>query len=347
MSILYSLFITILFSCDNRPNDKTLAEQDITVEEATDFNDYFTRYGEGWTGGDVGFTIPLSDGRIVWAFGDSFLGTVNPDRTRSRQSFVNNTFMVQDGKKFITLAGEGPSALLKPENPEEKYWPQDGFVNGDKLYVFLYTWKANPRGGVFGMDFVRTDLAIFDLPEIRLREIKKLQEEELIWGAGIMQDGNYIYNYGSKDFHGMNQANVSRIPIDNVEGPWEYFSASGWSSKNNNNKIILEGNSNQFTVFKHRGHYYLFTQEAMDLSNKVYRYKADRPEGPFTDKKLVYQTPHHGAGTWTYMAKAHPEFMNKDGALLISYNVNSFDLDKLFENADLYRLHFVRAKNWE
>jgi len=343
------IFFSLLMCCacgsddaDSEPEVKT-----ITTEVAGDFNTYFTRYGNGWTGGDVGYSVPLPDGRIVWFFGDSFLGTVNPDRTRAPQGFINNSFMVQQGNNFTTLSGAGPSAFLKPDNPDYKYWPQHGFVRNDKLYVLLYTWKANSSGGSFGFDFVRADLAIFSLPDLSLETIKTVGDNSVIWGAAVMTDGNYIYIYGSKDMPTLNQVNLARVAIDNPEGPWEYYSSFGWVQDNSANKNLLEGNSNQFSVLKHGDAYYLFTQEDASLSNKIYRYKAPAPEGPFTDKKLVFETPNYGPDTWTYNAKAHPEFMGEDNALLISYDVNCFDFNKLFANADLYRPYFIRVKNWE
>lgn len=345
--ILYSFLISAIFGCGNRQEEKETENEGIVITEASDFNAYFIRYGDGWTGGDVGFTIPLPDGRIVWVFGDTFLGTVSPDRSRDPQPLVTNTFMIQDGSNFTTLSGPNNTPLLVPQNPEEKYWPQDGFVSNNKLYVFLYTWKPSSQGGSFGYDFLRTDLAIFSLPDVTLQEIKTFSGNSVIWGAAIMVDGDYIYNYGSVDLPDLNQVNLSRAPINNPEGPWEYFSGFGWISESHANKTLLEGNSNQFSVFKHGDSYYLFTQEDIAFSNKVYRYKAQSPEGPFTDKTLVYETPNHGQDTWTYNTKAHPEFMGGDGELLISYNLNCLAFEKLFVNADLYRLYFVRAKNWE
>ena len=52
----------------------------VNAVPATPFNKLFTRYGDGWTGGDAVYSVPLPDGRIIWAFGDSFLDTVYPDR---------------------------------------------------------------------------------------------------------------------------------------------------------------------------------------------------------------------------------------------------------------------------
>ena len=46
------------------------------------YNDLFTRRNGGWTGGDGTRSVALPDGRILWLFGDTFLGTIRPERSR-------------------------------------------------------------------------------------------------------------------------------------------------------------------------------------------------------------------------------------------------------------------------
>ncbi len=45
-----------------------------TPDEALDR--FWAPRGPGWTGGDGGWSVPLPDGRVLWLFGDSFLGRV-------------------------------------------------------------------------------------------------------------------------------------------------------------------------------------------------------------------------------------------------------------------------------
>src|SRR3954463_6726090 len=51
----------------------------ITTTEATYWDSVFTRYGNGWTGGDGAISYKLPDGRSMWLWGDSFLDTVYQD----------------------------------------------------------------------------------------------------------------------------------------------------------------------------------------------------------------------------------------------------------------------------
>jgi hypothetical protein len=88
------------------------------------FQSVFHRY-TGWTGGDATYSIPLPDGRTLWLFGDSFIGTVRPDRSRPGSSFYRNAAMVQQGNEFITLPVSG-NAFVRPADPGWWYWPGHG-----------------------------------------------------------------------------------------------------------------------------------------------------------------------------------------------------------------------------
>ncbi|RYE19340.1 MAG: DUF5005 domain-containing protein [Sphingobacteriales bacterium] len=70
------------------------------------FQGYFTRY-KGWNSGDGAQSVLLPDGRTIWIFGDSFVGDVNPDRTRVRNktAFINNVVMMQNGTRFTSHYG--------------------------------------------------------------------------------------------------------------------------------------------------------------------------------------------------------------------------------------------------
>ena len=44
-------------------------------------DNFWSRSGPGWTGGDSTYSTQLPDGRVAWLFGDTFLGTVADDGT--------------------------------------------------------------------------------------------------------------------------------------------------------------------------------------------------------------------------------------------------------------------------
>ena len=75
----------------------------------------------------------LPDGRTVWLFNDTFLGPVNPDRTRPETApLIHNSLVVQDGATLTTIHGGSrlaPRALFTPRGASW-YWIHDGTVEG-------------------------------------------------------------------------------------------------------------------------------------------------------------------------------------------------------------------------
>ena len=48
---------------------------------------------------------------------------------------------------------------------------------------------------------------------------------------------------------------------------------------------------------------------------------------------------------FAYDVSAHPEF-DRSGAMLIGYNVNSFNVPDIYSNVDRYRPYFVRVNHF-
>ncbi|MBK7175078.1 MAG: DUF5005 domain-containing protein [Bacteroidales bacterium] len=115
------------------------------------FTRMFARDCCGVTGADGEYSVLLPDGRTVWIFGDSFLGTVNPDRSREKRSpwFIRNAMAVQEGDTLRSLYnvidGWESSLVIPPGAPKGTqfsedslwYWPGDGFIENGKLKVFM------------------------------------------------------------------------------------------------------------------------------------------------------------------------------------------------------------------
>ena len=49
------------------------------------------READGFTGGDGVYSVPLPDGRTAWFFGDSFIGGVREDGSRSEDRSTSST----------------------------------------------------------------------------------------------------------------------------------------------------------------------------------------------------------------------------------------------------------------
>ena len=323
----------------------------LSVEPATYFLNLFDRDGDGWTGSDGTYSLQLPNGRILWSFGDTFLGTVNPDYSRPFTGLINNSFMIQDGSEMTTYHGgtpNNPTAYVVPSNPDHFYWPGDGTVIGDKVYMYMQIIRLTGEGGIFGFEHLGADIAVFQLPQFELTQILPyVMTTDYLPGVSVYEEGNYIYSYATRSVNGKNTL-VSRVNITNVQEE-EYWNGTGWGNERVLNAYMKESNgqnlkvSNMFTIFKFGGKYRLITQ-ADFLGRRIFLYSGDSPTGPWGNRQIVYNTPEAGGDIMTYNAYAHPHIVHPTKGILVSYNVNSFDFLDLFEDARIYRPRFIWVK---
>jgi len=321
----------------------------IIATRSDEFNERFTRYGDGWTGGDATYSVYLPDGRTVWIFGDTFLGTVNEDRSRPGTGLINNSFVVQDGDQMTTLYTGTPSnakALIIPPEPGWWYWPTDGTVYMDTLQIMLSAFRST-GGGIFGFAYAAIDIARFSLPDLQLIDInRKILDPTIAFGAAVMEGNDgYTYVYGVEK-EGINKyLHIARAANGDISDDWEYFNGTDWVSDISQSQRLMNDVSEQFGIFNYEGHNYMITHNHI-FGKQIYLWESPTPEGPWTFKNTVYCTPETGGDIWTYNSFVHPQFMENE-ELLVSYNNNSFNFGDLFRNADNYRPHFVRIANWK
>lgn len=337
--------------------EETMIESHSAVKDET-FDAYFTRFGPGWTGGDSTYSVLLPDGRTVWMFSDSFVGSVNPSRTRPRNApMINNSLVVQDGEEFTTLTGDVggiPQSFFPTDDPDTWFWVYDSTVeataDGEVLRTFLIRFRRS-GGGMWGFEWVDNAIATLSLPGLELRSIEPLLSDTgVAWGAAVLEHGEHVYIYGMEDLGASKYMHLARAKAGSVAdaASWEYATAVGggaWSADPAASARLLSGISNEFSVTAIAGRFLLVATSSLTrLPPEVVAYAACDPAGPFEDRTVVYLTPEHEEDmVFTYNAHAHPQF-TVDGRLLISYNVNAADIAWVFADADLYRPRFIRVR---
>ncbi len=194
-----------------------------------------------WAAGDGGAPVRLPDGRVVWIFGDTFIGRVQPDRSLAPGwGLVNNTIIVQEGACFRPLMGgtRGSRTDLIPDpGTNHWYWPNTGVVAGGALRVFLFHMAYDPsqiEGWEWRVDGV--EIATFSLPDLTfagtvrpasLNALMGPAAEFVMWGPGAENPGDgYVYVYGRND--DSDQHYVARVLEAQVtSGSWEFWAGDG------------------------------------------------------------------------------------------------------------------------
>lgn len=150
---------------------------------------------DGWTGADGAATVALGDGRVLWLFGDTWIGSIRGGKRQPGATMVNNSIAVHsveqsagwkipDSKAVHFYWGANdaagrPTAWAVPPRAtsgvpstgerREWFWPAggglavDGPATSRRLYLFFFRVCSNPRGqGVWTFTVVGSALGVVD-----------------------------------------------------------------------------------------------------------------------------------------------------------------------------------------
>jgi hypothetical protein len=319
------------------------------------------RYGDtggGWTGADSTYSVPLPDGRDVWLFSDTFLGPVGADHTRPLTApFIHNSMVVESHHRLTTVTGGtvthpeslvGPTPSGPPTDPSTQnsswYWSGDGTVEGNRLRVFYLRFVATGSGS-FDFRWDSTAIATFSLPDLKLLSLTPTYGGGgVTWGSALLEDGGWTYVYGIEDLGAGKYMHLARARTGDLLGAWQFWTGSGWSSDPASSTRLMDGVSNEYSVSKVDDEYVLVTMDtSVPLGREIVAYTSASPTGPFANRMHVYDTPETGGNIFTYNAHAHPE-LSRGGNLVVSYNVNSFDVHDVYRDVRDYRARFLDVR---
>lgn len=358
-----------------------IEDLEFTVEEALEWNALFKRTS-GWFGADGIFAIPLNGKDNIQAssatkslllFSDTMVGEVLDGELQQGWGFINNSAAYLKGsesdKDKISFHWDkdedgNPKTLFIPNTPssekEDWYWMGDGFVNtelNNTTYIFAHRMRSLNTGEEWAFKQTGTNLiavpAESDPPFKDHRQIETpLELEEGGWGAGIYvntqvsgapdPDG-YVYVYGASK----NNLMVARVIPEDFENfnAWQFWDGEKWDGDMQKVAPVTQNVSNELSVTAlPDGRYALVFQEN-GLSPIVGLRLGLTPYGPFGPIIKLYEAKEMQQKNYTtYNAKAHPS-LSAPGELLISYNVNAFDIfNEIKANPNLYRPRFLRVK---
>jgi hypothetical protein len=190
---------------------------------------------------DGAVPIDLPDGRTLWTFGDTYVGSPDPSgHIGSGDVLVRNSFVVQTGSCFAPHLGGSPLApasLIPEPAPNEWYWPSAGVVDHGVVRVFVWHMQ-HAQGRVPSLDFHALDLrvATFSLPDLNLLGVQPLPfptSAARPYGATAFAapDGDvYLYGMNGRNVHAARAPPGSLLQAD----AWTFSSgdpsAPTWSS---------------------------------------------------------------------------------------------------------------------
>jgi hypothetical protein len=265
-------------------------------------------------------------------------------------------FSVEGTPLFGEVTASSEVTELTTNETTSRLWLQDGLVIDNKIYVFpilvkdFSTYFMVHSVGLIEMDIISNR---FDYEHARYINTplmtKTLDGGTIYFGAGVMDNrtiDGFIYIYGYKDLSGRHLV-VARVTEEGFLNfnEWTYFNGENWSNDINDCEGLLTGVSAELSVTHintgvFAGKYMLVAMENTTSGNVVFSI-SDTPYGAFREFTLIYNTTENEYlnGAFTYNAKLHPNLSN-DGTLIISYNVNTTNINSL-RNANIYYPRFI------
>lgn len=353
--LFYFTCLLFLFACQkNNPETANATYKDSV------FTENFRRTS-GLVAGDGGYSIPLSDNRSLWGFGDSHINYYDAATQTVPCLFqVRNAIQVMgisDPTAQQTLTGSGsiPSYFSVGSNNNYWFWPGAGYQNGDTVYVLLSRIRSTGTGGSFGFEGVDSNyVAKIKFPQLTVSGYSLLPSKNgIVFNVSVVKDGDYNYVYGIKQNGFGNGLYVARFPSANIYAAWEFYNGSAWSANAGTAAPIANEFTSSFNICRIKNKYVLITTEfsvGCDQGKNIYSAVSDNPFGPFTNKKSIWVVDDLWQGHYPffYLANAHPEYDNGTNELLITYSINGYDncvntCINNRKNPDHYRLKAIRV----
>jgi len=325
-----------------------------------------------WLGGDGALSIRLSDNRILWLFGDTFV-TTSSARVRSESTLVRNTVAIQTGKDPRTASvsfmwrqkPDGSPASFFPEHGERFYWPGHGIrLDKGSLIIFLYALIATPGKGL-GFEPIGYAIAVIDNPDQPLQAWKprindaKANTFDAVPATAVIQANGYVVALAIRQ-QGTHAGALVRYPIaslargDITHAEWWAGDARGWVPASMLGKdgpaIVLDDAGGECSIhWDTRTRSFIHVASYGFGATEIGLRTAPALTGPWSAPAFVYRPPESdGQRPFVYAAKAHPELVGPEPTeLVVTYATNSFDFADLLTvegEQSLYWPRFVAVR---
>lgn len=320
---------------------------------------FATLYGPGWIGGDSTYSARLPDGRLVFVFSDTFIGTAEESGKASIIGMPRNSLLVGSLDALASVYSgtqEAPQSLIPAREGGKWFWAFATYVENNNLLVFVNEFDA---GNVFGRFTGKSGIAVIDVPKGKTPQYNRVtllpDDMHTAWGRAVLSEKGYRYVYGiamnpaSDAFSGMK---IARIPDGKSTqmGQWQYWNGREWG-KNAQDAAVVPTVNELDGVMKMPAKmgtgYMAVSIPAGVFTDTVFQLSfACSPQGPWSKPETVYTLPEiTGPQAYkneiAYLPTVHPE-LSEAGRIVVSYNINTTDgLAAYQNNIRIYQPRFL------
>lgn len=318
--------------------------------------DRLFRDAPNWHGGDSAYSVDLGNERVLWMFGDSFVGSVDRPGSRAGSRMVRNSVAIQHGYDptvasmtfyFGRTDGEPSPFFVHPGS--HWLWPGDGvrFTSGPLLLTFAVVSDSSTG---LGFETVGSTAFLVENPDAApplwsMRQIEMPPHELGVQlGAGaLLKEAGWLYAFAPVE-PGNHDVYLARWLLEDAErgdlSSPQWWSG-GWGNEWATATAVTLDVQTEFTVHRATdGWLALVTVDGFGGSNVTVR-TAERPEGPWSQPRVVLRPEvSERDGILVYSAKAHPELAG--GNVVITYCTNHLDFATMAGDMEVYFPRFAR-----
>ncbi|MFW6027505.1 MAG: DUF4185 domain-containing protein [bacterium] len=343
------------------------AERDETAEAAERCAPWFP-IKQGWLGGDAAWSVNLPEGRVLWLFGDTFIGRADVE-DRRRAAFISNSIALsvcRGGAFYLTYywggrRGRPAPVFVPPEAKKTKhsvhYWPLDAFTHNGALYVFLSRVRTIDPDSPLGFTVEGVDLAQIENPELpperwRITYRKVLHGRAALPGAAVLKRKHHVLLYTplTRGANSKHSVALARLPYGGLDAPGEHLQflardgvwRAGFDARAAR-RIMARGATELSVQETEDGRFMAVMSEADFPADRIVLRTAPAPEGPWSEDVAVAVIPERMTArgerrmhVFCYAAKAW-EPASRITTLMVTYVCNSTDTELLMEDMSLYR----------
>lgn len=253
-----------------------------------------------------------------------------------------------DGKPQSFIADEG----------KEFFWPGGSLLIDGKLLMFMMRARDANRKLAFevtgwGAVLIENIDASPDRWQVRKLTAPQNRFGVLVGSASLLRDGEHLIAFSVSDK--AHDVYLLRWRLDDAakgdlsQPQWWAGAEAGWVDQGKLEELpaaVIKKGQTEFTVHFSRplGRYVQFQFAGFPKSPIGFR-TAQSLTGPWSELNDFFQTEEiqtDDPEMMLYAAKAHPE-LSTDG-LAMTYCSNTFQLESLLDNLDLYFPRFLRVK---
>ncbi|MBI4862198.1 MAG: DUF4185 domain-containing protein [Candidatus Riflebacteria bacterium] len=322
--------------------------------------DRLFRQDPRWLGSDDAYSVDLGEGRVLWLFGDTFIG----DGTSTvRATMVSNTVAIQRGYdpstasiQFFWGHDRGKPRAFFRQPGDVAFWPGHGIRLGHGLLLFMMAIRSAKGGLGFasaGWRAVMVEDSRSAPSEWKLRWLDSPPNDfgAVVGSASVVLHDGFVHAFSSRE-PGVHDVYLARWPLERAgEGDlsglqWWAGETRGWVSQSRlvGPPAVLFGNAQtEFSVHRFPGSGQLLEIQSEGFGGTPISARwAPALTGPWSPLVRFY-TPVESSwdGTFVYAAKAHPELTG--APVVVTYATNRTDFWRLVGDHGVYYPRFLRV----